>query len=256
MENSFVWNCFKEKVSLTIQQVNRKTERINAFHDFHIPKTAPPTVYVLVVKVNKSDHFPSSFVIRTGLSCKAKVLNKNCGKSFENTIVPEKTQRNKTFQDKESEAMGRMMNSSTNEKCKTILAKLACASYTPPCNRNKMETLCRTECVYLFDNCQGAADIPGVVAYCAEPAEGYSDNGFCKLNRWPSARHWETGEEIGELCQRACIVEKSNQILMLINIFITLILKSLVVPAIWLARIGAIYLPIAPSFSQPTRRLH
>ena len=236
--------------------MNRKTERINAFHDFHIPKTAPPPGYVLVVKVNKSDHFPSSFVIRTGLSCKAKVLNENCGKSFENTIVPEKTQRNKTFQDKESEAMGRMMNSSTNEKCKTILAKLACASYTPPCNRNKMETLCRTECVYLFDNCQGAADIPGVVAYCAEPAEGYSDNGFCKLNRWPSARHWETGEEIGELCQGACIFEKSNQIFMLINIFITPILKSLVVPAIWLARIGAIYLPIAPSFSQPTRRLH
>lgn len=141
----------------------------------------------------KPKDFTPSKSTFTGLSCKAKVLNENCSKSFENTIVPEKTQRNKTFQDKESEAMGRMMNSSTNEKCKTILAKLACASYTPPCNRNKMETLCRTECVYLFDNCQGAADIPGVVAYCAEPAEGYSDNGFCELNRWPSARHWETG---------------------------------------------------------------
>lgn len=145
------------------------------------------------IKPENFMHSKASFT--RGLSCKEKVKYENCSELFSggrNTFVPGKTQ-NKTFQEKESKTMRQWMKNVKSEKCKNILAKLACASYTPPCKGNKMETLCRSECVDLFDDCPEAANIAEVIAYCAEPAEGYSKSGFCELNRWPSARHWESG---------------------------------------------------------------
>ena len=120
------------------------------------------------------------------------------------TFVPSKTQENKTFKDNEQKTMDKMIYSSgvKSDKCKNILTKLACASYTPPCSRGdeeKKKTLCRSECVDLIDDCPEAFSVSEVASYCAEPAEGHSDSGFCELTRWPSARHWDGGEELREL---------------------------------------------------------
>ena len=117
------------------------------------------------------------------------------------TFVPSKTQGNKTFIDNEIKTMDKMISSGVkSDKCKKILTKLACASYTPPCSKdgNKRKTLCRSECVDLIDDCPEAFSVSEVASYCAEPAEGHSDSGFCELTRWPSARHWDGGEKLRE----------------------------------------------------------
>ena len=44
-----------------------------------------------------------------------------------------------------------------------------------------------------FYDCPEAFNITEVSSYCAEPAEGNTDSGFCELTRWPSARHWDKG---------------------------------------------------------------
>lgn len=97
------------------------------------------------------------------------------------------------FKGELNETMNKLVKSVNSETCKDILKKLACASYTPPCEGNKTKTVCMSKCDVLRDDCPEALNISDVYTYCAEPALGNSDSGFCELTRWPSARHWDTG---------------------------------------------------------------
>ena len=108
------------------------------------------------------------------------------------TFVPEKTQE--TFKDDLTAVMEKLNNSVKSDWCKETLRKLACASYTPPCDGNSIQTLCKDRCTLLFDDCPEAFNITEVSSYCAEPAEGNTSSGFCELTRGPSARHWHKGE--------------------------------------------------------------
>ena len=60
-------------------------------------------------------------------------------------------------------------------------------------------TLCLSQCDRLRVDCPDALKLPEVSSYCAEPAEGNSNNGLCELTRWPSARHWDEGTVIPEI---------------------------------------------------------
>lgn len=127
--------------------------------------------------------------------------NKRClDAKCTDTFVSGKIQENKDFKDNENNTIVKLNASVNSVECRDILTKLACASYTPPCEKegNKMKTLCRSRCVYLFDSCPEVfnitLNITEVAAYCAVPAEGDTDSGFCELKRWPSARHWDGGE--------------------------------------------------------------
>lgn len=140
-------------------------------------------------------------VINAGLSCNETVQNKKCvDAKCTDTFVSRKIQENKDFKDNENNTIFKLNASVKSAKCHKILTKLVCASYTPPCEKegNKMMTLCRAKCVDLFDDCPEAYNVTEhaeVVAYCAVSAEGDTDSGFCELKRWPSARHWDTGEK-------------------------------------------------------------
>ena len=124
----------------------------------------------------------------TGLECNNTVSSKMCMQT--STIIPNKTQEN--FKDELNATMNKLVNSVKSTSCKDILKKVACASYTPPCDGDKMKTVCMSKCDVLRDDCPEAMNIPDVYTYCAEPALGNSDSGFCELMRWPSARHWDT----------------------------------------------------------------
>ena len=87
--------------------------------------------------------------------------------------------------------MNRLKDSATKDSCIAPLKKLACASYSPPCDGNKMQTLCKSSCEQLYNLCPGVYNFSEVSSYCAEPAQGRSDSGFCELTRWPTARYWD-----------------------------------------------------------------
>ena len=60
-------------------------------------------------------------------------------------------------------------------------------------------TLCISQCDRLRVHCPDAFKFSEVSSYCAEPAEGNSNNGLCELTRWPSARHWDEGTVLPEI---------------------------------------------------------
>ena len=128
----------------------------------------------------------------TGLQCSETVSNENCQKEgCKMTFISRKTQ--KQLQDKMTILMNKLSSTVFSDSCKQTLNKLACASYTPPCDGTKMKTLCKHRCSLLFDDCPEAFNFTEVSSYCAEPAQGDTTSGFCELTRWPSARHWDKG---------------------------------------------------------------
>lgn len=127
------------------------------------------------------------------------MTNERC-KDVGDTFVSKKVQENKDFNDNENNFIVKLNSTVYSAECHEIVTKIACASYTPPCDKegNKMKTLCRSKCVELFNSCPEAYNVTVVTeiaAYCAVPAEGDTDSGFCELKRWPSARHWDVGEK-------------------------------------------------------------
>jgi len=143
-------------------------------------------------KCFKPPDFKSSINPPPSLSCNNAVSNKNCTKAdCKKTLITENAQDQ--FKDNLTATMNRLVSSVFSDSCKKTLKKLACASYTPPCDGDKTMTVCNTWCDLLFDDCPEAFNIPEVSSYCAEPAQGNTPSGFCELTRWPSARHWDTG---------------------------------------------------------------
>lgn len=139
-------------------------------------------------------------LITKGLYCKEMVKNKQCRDAkVTDTFIPEKTQKNKDFQDNENNTIVKLRAAVRKGSCKEILTKLACASYTPPCKEDghKMESLCRSKCLELSDDCPEAfmPNISEVAAYCAVAPREYADGDFCYLKRWPSAELWDVGEK-------------------------------------------------------------
>ena len=119
--------------------------------------------------------------------------NEECRKvDCKKTFVSGQTQGQ--FQGNLTAIMDKLNSSVKKGSCKETLRKLACASYTPPCYGNRIQTLCKYRCTQLFYDCPEAFNITEVSSYCAEPAEGNTNSGFCKLTRWPSARHWQKSE--------------------------------------------------------------
>ena len=118
--------------------------------------------------------------------------NENCQKEeCKKTFLSRKRQTQ--LQDKLTTLMNKLTSRVFSDSCKETLNKLACASYTPPCNGTKMNTLCKYRCSLLFDDCPEAFNFTEVSSYCAEAAQGDSTSGFCELTRWPSARHGDKG---------------------------------------------------------------
>ena len=142
-----------------------------------------------------------SVIAITGLVCNETVFNKICQQEDgKKTFVLQTTQAH--LQNKLIASMEKLNSSVKNETCKAILRKLSCASYTPPCKEKKFFTLCNWKCRQLFDYCPwvfnltevSVTEVSQVVSsYCAEPAQGNTNSGFCELTRWPSARHWSKG---------------------------------------------------------------
>ncbi|XP_020626149.1 uncharacterized protein LOC110063495 [Orbicella faveolata] len=130
------------------------------------------------------------------LSCTEAVKNKQCmDAKCTDTFIPEKTQESKDFKDNENSTIVKLRAAVGKDSCKEILTKLACASYTPPCEKDghMMKSLCRSRCLELFGDCPEAFNGTDVSAYCAAAPGGYADSGFCDLKRWPSAEHWDVG---------------------------------------------------------------
>ena len=122
--------------------------------------------------------------------------NKQCREAkCIDTFIPEKKQQSKDFQDSENSTIVNLRATVGKESCKEILTKLACASYTPPCEKDghMMKSMCRSRCLELSDDCPEAFNSTDVSAYCAIAPAGYADSGFCELKRWPSAELWDTG---------------------------------------------------------------
>ena len=117
--------------------------------------------------------------------CKRKLLKGS------RTFIPSINQSE--FQQNLSTALNTTVQRVGSPKCEETLKQLICSSYTPPCEGKTTMTLCLSKCDMLRDNCPKAFESFEVSSYCAEPADGNSDNGFCELKRWPSARHWDTG---------------------------------------------------------------
>lgn len=116
--------------------------------------------------------------------CKRKLLKGS------RTFIPSINQSE--FQQNLSTALNTTVQRVGSPKCEETLKQLICSSYTPPCEGKTTMTLCLSKCDMLRDNCPKAFESFEVSSYCAEPADGNSDNGFCELKRWPSARHWDT----------------------------------------------------------------
>lgn len=122
--------------------------------------------------------------------CNQTISIGNCHKALQDssTFIPTSVQ--KEFQQHESATL-KKLESVKNPQCSEILKQLACSLFTPPCKGNKRMTLCLSQCDRLRVDCPDALKLPEVSSYCAEPAEGNSNNGLCELTRWPSARHWD-----------------------------------------------------------------
>lgn len=150
---------------------------------------------LLQVETNTSDSGcfkPVGFKPSTkspNLFCNETVSSQKCSKlGLKSTFVSGSVQGQ--FKSSLNVAINRLVKLVNSSQCQVILEKLACASYTPQCEGHKMTTLCLSECDLLRDDCPEALNAPEVSSYCAEPANGNSESGFCELKTWPSARYW------------------------------------------------------------------
>lgn len=128
----------------------------------------------------------------TDLFCNETVSSQKCSRlGLKSTFVSGSVQGQ--FKSSLNATMNWLVKLVKSHQCQVILEKLACASYTPQCEGHKMTTLCLSECDLLRDDCPEALSAPEVSSYCAEPADGNSESGFCELKTWPSARYWYKG---------------------------------------------------------------
>ena len=134
----------------------------------------------------------SSNLPLTGLFCNETVSSQKCSNlGLKSTFVSGSVQGQ--FKRSLNATMNRLVKLVKSPQCQIILEKLACASYTPQCEGHKMTTLCLSECDQLRDDCPEALNASEISSYCAEPADGNSESGFCELKTWPSARYWYKG---------------------------------------------------------------
>ena len=130
--------------------------------------------------------------------CNQTILNGNCKKALKDSSTFIRTFKQNEFQQNERATL-KKLEGVKNPQCNETLKQLACSLFTPPCKGNKRMTLCLSQCNRLRVHCPDAFKFSEVSSYCAEPAEGNSDNGLCELTRWPSARHWDEGIVLPEI---------------------------------------------------------